>query len=210
MTDAIPTGTIHRRGAIVALMVLLLATIAVPMLTDEQASEAASATFAVYLQPPGVAASDRLDLALIRAALPGQDFVVVDSVAGLENALAAESPQSVWVHADAIDDVPASVLRDQMKRGAVIVGINVTSGVLAAKLGVEASRTPDWKPEGYTTFVIMAQALNVPYTNELGQPATRSAIIRGNDIFDPSNPIGLITMVEGVIGEIRETYSGSQ
>lgn len=208
--DATPARVIHRRGAILALAVLLLATVAVPRLTDNQASEAATVTFAVYLQPPSVPASDRLDVSLVGAALPGQDFVVVDGVTGLENALATEKPQSVWIHTDALDDVPSSLLRDQMKRGAVIVGINVTSGILAAKLGVEASRTPDWKPRGSSTFVIMAQAVSVRYTNAFGQQASRSTIVRANDIFDPSKPAGLVALVNGVIEEIRATYGRSQ
>lgn len=198
-----------RRIAVVALMVALIVAGAFVSATGGlRGSEAAASTFAVYLQPASVPESERLNLSAddVGDVLDGREFRIVETTPELETLVAVAQPQSIWVHADAIGGVPTSLLRDAMRQGTVIVGIDMTSRTLASKLKVSAGATPDWHPEGVVTFVLYAEALNVPYTNELGQPATRGFRTSANERVDPRNPAGLLWIVDQTIERIRETY----
>jgi hypothetical protein len=172
-------------------------------------AEAASA-FGVYLQPADASISDPVDAGLVRQALEGRRFEVVDEAKDLETFVDSDHPQSIWIHASALPSVSAEWLRGQLKDGTVIVGIDMPPSELASVLSVDAGSTPDWNPPNASTFVVVGQALDVAYTNDVGEPATRSRFTRGNSVFDPEQPKPLVAAVDRVIDNVRETYGGSR
>lgn len=203
-----PSG-IRRRLPVAILGALVVVGAFVPALGSRSASEASSASvFAVYLQPASVPAGDRLSLSDDEAGeiLDGREFRIVETVQEFGLLVAAQRPQSLWVHADVIADVPTSLLRDAMHQGAVIVGIDMPSGTLTSKLKVSGSATSDWHPEGVVTFVLYGEALYVPSTNEQGQASTRSFRTRANERFDPAHPARLLHLVDETVDRIREMH----
>lgn len=168
----------------------------------------ADSTFAVYLQPASVAAETRLDISDRSDVLEERDFLIVEDVDTFFEAITSRNPQSLWIHADAIDLVPDALLQQYLKEGRVIVGIDMASRVMTEKLKVENSSSPDWNPDGMTTFVIVGQALDVSYTNELGSASTRSSFTFANDYFDPRSPDRLLFLVDEVISYVHDAYGG--
>lgn len=173
------------------------------------AAEAAGA-FGVYLQPPEATTFDAAGVTDIQSLVGGRHFAVVEDASALEAAVAAEHPQSIWIHRSALPSVTPAWLRSQLTDGTVIVGIDTSRGELASVLRIDGGSTPDWNPPQFSTFVAVGQALNVPYTNHLGEPATRSSVTIANDGFDPHDPAYLVAMIERIIGDVRETYGGSR
>ena len=156
--------------------------------------------FAVNKKPQLLDADD------VDVVLAGREFRIVETVPELESLVATTEPQSIWVHAGAIADVPPALLRGAMLNGAVIVGIDMPSSTLAPILKVSGGATPDWHPHGVETFVLYAEALYVPSTNDQGQTTTRSFRTHANERFDPSSPSSLLWIVDQTIDKIHSMY----
>ena len=197
--------------AIVAVAVGIACMVAVSAVAANHVNHTATPpAFAVYLQPPAAPVLDAAGVAQVRRILEGRRFIVVADASALETAVAASRPQSIWVHRSALPSVSPAWLRDRLAGGAVIVAIDVSRGELVPILRVDGGSTPDWNPPNRSTFVAVGQALNVPYTNAAGEPASRGGTTIANDAFDPRNPAYLVGMVERVIERVREIYGESR
>jgi|GEM_PF-2143167 len=194
-------------AAVVGVVSMVLTGFAIAGRGDSSA-EAASA-FGVYLRPSDASIADPIDVSLVQQRIEGRTFTAVEDANSLTAFVDSAHPQSIWIHRSALPSVSAEWLRSRMADGIVIVGIDMPAAEIASILRVDGGSTPDWNPPNTSTFVVIGQALAVPYTNEAGEPATRSRFTRGNSTFDPEDPRGLIAAVNRVIGNIRETYGGS-
>lgn len=170
----------------------------------------AESAFAVYLQPATVPTDERLNISDSAELLAEREFVIVSDARTFIDEVNSRNPQSIWIHADAVESVPDELLQQLLSEGRVVVGIDMPSILLTSKLDVEQSSSPDWNPVEVTTFVIVGQARDVAYTNDFGEQATRGSFTFVNDYFDPAAPDRLIFLVNDVVASVRETYDGAQ
>lgn len=201
-------------GALILAMFLGLALLA----HSPQAS--ASGTLAVYLEPANTPSALRLNVAA--GLLEANKVTVVSGVDQLQAAVAANRPQAIWINESALTAVPQPWLRQQLRGGVVIVGINATRRSLANALGISvdeaanqsgaaAVRVPvqqgrsvtsdpvwDWRHPNKPTFVIY-YAADVPVVNSAGQRTVVRNEGSFNEVYEPTQPTSLFFFVHEAI-----------
>lgn len=199
----------HRRATmgIALLVVVVMGMTATLWLRTHQA--VAQGAFAVYLEPLDAPASAqaRIPNDLLRQ----QDVSVTQTVAAMQAFVAASHPQSIWINEVSLGSVPQDWLRQQMRQGVVIVGINATERELKDALGVglEPGGTPDWRFPGKPTFVIYYEVTNVPFKNADGSVGSFTSKGGYNDYYDPARPERLFSWVRQAISSTRLTNPGA-
>lgn len=179
----------------------LVVVVSVSVLLSIRSAEpdaSASSTFGVYVEPPDTPDDVRLDIDSVT--LEQNQLKVVSSVEALVTEVAESHPQSIWINRLIAESVPRAWLRDLSKQGTVIVGINMTRRELGTLLGSsDFGGSPDWRPQEVPVFVIYYERLDVPFTNEQGEPATFGSKGWFNDSYDPQRPDRLFSLVHEAI-----------
>lgn len=218
-TTSVRRVLLTRGGALILALFLSLALLA------HARQAAASAPLAVYLEPANTPASLRLNVA--SSQLDANGIVVVRRLDELQAVVATSRPQSIWINESALAAVPQPWLRQQLRGGVVIVGINATRRSLANALGISVDeaanqsgaasvRVPaqqgrsvisdpvwDWRHPNKPTFVIY-YAADVPVVNSAGQGTVVHNEGSFNEAYEPAQPTSLFFFVHEAIQQARQ------
>jgi hypothetical protein len=120
------------------------------------------------------------------------------------------NPKSIWIHASALETIPPEWISQIRSSSTVVVGINIPIESLGTHIGVPIARSGDWDPGDSVTFALYWEAIDIPYTNPLGEPATRGGTSWTYESFDSFPPEALVAILEGELQRIDSLKEGPE
>lgn len=162
----------------------------------------------VYLEPENVPEDQRIPIA--QSSLEELGIVQMTSPESFIEMVDRVNPKSIWIHASALETIPPEWISQIRSSSTVVVGINIPIESLGTHIGVPIARSGDWDPGDSVTFALYWEAIDIPYTNPLGEPATRGGTSWTYESFDSFPPEALVAILEGELQRIDSLKEGPE